>query len=736
MSTLISSATSGKKAAPKAPPRRRPAGPPAPAAKPAPKTVAEQPITNTLTPQPTPASGAALPTPPATQQSPVRQTIETPHVRFAETVATAEPTTRPTSSHQAQPTATPPATQPIVDTTESSSHAVSSGSRAPTPSQAQGGPLEPVLNQDTLPGYTHVRGGTPPPAYSPDFVPPGQDDTTRLDHDTPSGSVPEPTGASRTEEPTPTNPIVQTTVEDTTNVEGGSDPASAATAGTATRPAKRARQTDTTAEESRAKKAPKRSSTRSNATVQAQLENGAVPGPSQTPRRPPVARMMATAQDPTEDATVPDAANAEVQPDDPVAAPKKTPAKRKPRKVKTPARVNEEEPMEGQEREPPAPKAKKPRKPREKAPSKPRKKKVTVGGNGEGETQAATNGDEEESESDPELHEIDPEALSMYTITKQKRYGKTSEREKRMAEIDWDEVKRKRRAEAEGLQTETTQPSNAQQKEQNAVASTEDAEGNAESENQDNATTRAVEGGLGFRVVNGEIVEDEDTLQIDRRAQAQAEIAMQAPVEEENDLTRFHNRTTYMNDRKRDEKDRVPMWKSKSDPWSEDETDRFYEALKNWGTDFMIISQLFPPKTRAQIKKKFNREERLDAERINAALLGKDPVRMDLNAYALAANLDVAEFNKFDSLEHAQSLISESMKDKEEAMRVAVKEAEETERQRAVHEAGKKKGREGAEERRKLSQAKKAMRSKGMVWGTGTLGGFGGGGDDDGAAES
>ncbi|KAI3475324.1 hypothetical protein L1887_63302 [Cichorium endivia] len=45
----------------------------------------------------------------------------------------------------------------------------------------------------------------------------------------------------------------------------------------------------------------------------------------------------------------------------------------------------------------------------------------------------------------------------------------------------------------------------------------------------------AVQGGLGFRVVNGEIVEDEDTLQIDRRAQAQAEIAMQAPVEEEND---------------------------------------------------------------------------------------------------------------------------------------------------------------------------------------------------------
>jgi transcription factor TFIIIB component B'' len=510
-------------------------------------------------------------------------------------------------------------------------------------------------------------------------------------------------------------------------------PNSATTSTTAARPTKRAR---AAASQLGARKAPKRNSTRSNALVQSQLEDGAVPGPSQTPRRPPVARMMAAAQDPKGDVTMPDAPL-----DDAAATPKKAPAKRKPRKVKTPARVDEEEPVEGQagqEGERPAAKPKKPRKPRQEVAPKPRAKKVTPegdveGGGVAGDAQDETNADEGEPESDPELHEIDPEALSMYTITKQKRYGKTSEREKKMAEIDWEEVKRKRRAEAEGLLGDTAQQSNAQQKELDASASTEDAEGTAAIDNQENSTTRAVEGGLGFRVVNGEIVEDEETLQIDRRAQAQAEIAMQAPVEEENDLTRFHNRTTYMNDRKRDEKDRVPMWKSKSDPWSEDETDRFYDALKNWGTDFMIISQLFPPKTRAQIKKKFNREERLDAERVNAALLGKDPIRMDLNAYALATNLDVAAFNKFDSLEHAQSLISESMKDKEEAMRVAVKEAEETERQRAVHEAGKKKGREGAEERRKLAQAKKAMRSKGMVWGAGTFGGFGGGGEEGGA---
>ena len=604
---------------------------------------------------------------------------------------------------------TPLLTQTILPSTEQISNVVSSALiTVNSPAQTGTRNQEPVLGQNALQGYSHVRGGTPPPAYLADNA---------SNHEISSGgSVAQVESASSTEESAPAD-LVQENVPDATSAKAPT---------TAARPAKRARAA--ASETAGARKAPKRSSTRSNALVQAQLEDDAVPGPSQTPRRPPVARMMATAQDSTEDATLSDA--------DAAAAPKKAPAKRKPRKVKTPARVDEEEPLEGQEGEQPATKAKKPRKPRQKAAPKPRAKKATPEGGAEGEAQEETNADEEEPESDPELHEIDPEALSMYTITKQKRYGKTSEREKKMAEIDWEEVKRKRRAEADGLSLEQAQQSNTHQKETDANASTEDANGATATDKQD-TTTRAVEGGLGFRVVNGEIVEDEETLQIDRRAQAQAEIAMQAPVEEEDELTRFHNRATYMNDRKRDEKDRVPMWKSKSDPWSEDETDRFYDALKNWGTDFMIISQLFPPKTRAQIKKKFNREERLDPERVNAALLGKDPVRaMDLNAYALAANLDVAAFNKFDSLEHAQSLISESMKDKEEAMRIAVKEAEETERQRAVHEAGKKKGREGAEERRKLAQAKKAMRSKGMVWGTGTFGGFGGGGDEEGGGES
>lgn len=661
MSTLISSATSGKKAAPKAPPRRRPAGPPPPA-KPAPKPTDEtlENANNTTAEQQVSESAAPAPTPPPTQQP-----TEPHHVRFA------QPETIPENTSQVAPTRqSPPASTTATQSTSGSTgtkYPPSTTVEPPSESQVQATATfenAPLGSQDITSG--RVQNGTPPPVTSIEPVP-----------------------ATFVETP---------------------------------RRGKRTREPEQTATDSQARKVPKRNSTRSNATVQAQIEGAAVPGPSQTPRRPPVARMMATAQNDEDVASLLGTAINENETNEPNAESKKPVAKLKTRKAKARTRANENESTEAGENQQPAEKVKKPRKPRQQRAAHKSRSQSAQQENGEngGEAEDDVVNAEEEQESDPELHEIDPESLSMFNITRQKRYGKTSEREKKMAEIDWDEVKRKRRAEAEGeLPTES-------QKNQQTGAAREDGEGGAASSKQEAAETRAVQGGLGFRIVDGEIVEDQDTLQIDRRAQAQAEIAMQAPVEEENDLTRFHNRATYLNDRKRDEKDRVPLWKSKSDPWNEDDTDRFYEALKNWGTDFQIISQLFQGKTRAQIKKKFNREEKIDPDRVTAALLGKDPVRMDLNAYAQAANLDVAAFNKFESLEHAQSIISESMRDKEEAMRVAVQEAEETERQRAVQEAQKKKGREAAESRKKLTQAKKAMRNKGMVWGAGTFGGGGG----------
>lgn len=423
MSTLISSATSGKKAAPKAPPRRRPAGggaptlpAPAPAPRPIWKRVGGEPVAESSTSQTTVEQANAPPTPPSTQQ--VRPTTET-HVRFAEPVTSTESSSQPASVNHAQATAITSTTEPAAPAASSTSNNISPGPDVSSLARAQSSSAsqEPVLHDNALFGYTHVRGGTPPPAYSPDVAPVANDNATssngRAVADVVAAS-PQPTGVAEEANQVASGAPQLTEDFGSTNTEP--QPSIEATSSTTSRPAKRGRQTDPA--EPQARKAPKRNSTRSNAMVQAQLEESAVAGPSQTPRRPPVARMMATTQDSSGDATTSDLPQTE-DAAAAAAAPKKPPAKRKPRKVKTPARVDEEEPAEGQEGEEAVAKPKKPRKPRQqKAAPKPRAKKAATKGDGEGELQNEDAAEKEEPESDPELHEIDPEALSMYTITK------------------------------------------------------------------------------------------------------------------------------------------------------------------------------------------------------------------------------------------------------------------------------------------------------------------------------
>lgn len=47
-----------------------------------------------------------------------------------------------------------------------------------------------------------------------------------------------------------------------------------------------------------------------------------------------------------------------------------------------------------------------------------------------------------------------------------------------------------------------------------------------------------------------------------------------------------------------------------TDKWTPDEETKFFQALSDWGTDFSIISDMFPHRTRKQVKAKFNNEEK------------------------------------------------------------------------------------------------------------------------------
>ena len=295
------------------------------------------------------------------------------------------------------------------------------------------------------------------------------------------------------------------------------------------------------------------------------------------------------------------------------------------------------------------------------------------------EGQHGPEGDDEVQEEhfDSELHEIDVNTTKMYELGHHGPNGKTSEREKKMSEIDWAEVARQRQEQyAKAFES---------------VPSDEATGAQENSEGQNDTAAEEADPGqpsrVSYKVVNGEIVADETTLTIDRPGQAAADIEAQlsGAVEEENDLTKRVNRLTHLNKRRRDPiESKLPTGKLKSDPWSEEETERFYEALKMFGTDFFIISKMFTPKTRKQIKLKFVREERLDPRRINDAVMGKSSKPMDLEHYARETGREVADFTKYNDSQAADAAIRESFRDREEQMREKIRQREEDERQKLI----------------------------------------------------
>ncbi|KAB1212652.1 Transcription factor TFIIIB component B'' [Morella rubra] len=65
------------------------------------------------------------------------------------------------------------------------------------------------------------------------------------------------------------------------------------------------------------------------------------------------------------------------------------------------------------------------------------------------------------------------------------------------------------------------------------------------------------------------------------------------------------------------------MVKTPSTRWSKQDTELFYEAVSQFGTDFAMIQQLFPGRTRHQVKLKFKKEEHQYPLRLSEALTSR-----------------------------------------------------------------------------------------------------------------
>ncbi|KAF4988797.1 hypothetical protein FDECE_14915 [Fusarium decemcellulare] len=148
-----------------------------------------------------------------------------------------------------------------------------------------------------------------------------------------------------------------------------------------------------------------------------------------------------------------------------------------------------------------------------------------------------------------------------------------------------------------------------------------------------------------FRIVDGQIVVDQSSLAVDRHARAAAAAGDMETVEE-NDFTRLITSNSFMNTSKL----------KGPNIWSEQETELFYRGLRMFGTDFEMISKMFPGKQRRHVKLKYNREERHCPRRIDAAVVGVKTVKMDLDEYKAFTG---SEFEPVENIEAEQRKIQE-----------------------------------------------------------------------------
>ncbi|KAM5351477.1 hypothetical protein ACJ41O_004200 [Fusarium nematophilum] len=163
-----------------------------------------------------------------------------------------------------------------------------------------------------------------------------------------------------------------------------------------------------------------------------------------------------------------------------------------------------------------------------------------------------------------------------------------------------------------------------------------------------------------FRIVDGQIVVDQSSLAVDRHARAAAAAGDMETVEE-NDFTRLITSNSFMNTSKL----RGP------NIWTDEETELFYRGLRMFGTDFEMISKMFPGKQRRHVKLKYNREERHCPSRIDAAVVGEKTIKMNLEEYKAFTG---SEFESVESIEAEQRKRQEEYE--AEQKRIADEQAE------------------------------------------------------------
>lgn len=185
-----------------------------------------------------------------------------------------------------------------------------------------------------------------------------------------------------------------------------------------------------------------------------------------------------------------------------------------------------------------------------------------------------------------EQSEIEPSRATLSDLCRDTGHGKKSKRESLLESIDWDAVKRRKQEERD-----------------------REVNGNAQALTDRDATPQLL--GPQMRIVNDEFVLDEATQVIDEHARIIEEANVEGDALDESSLTKPVNQAT------------VGRQKTRSGiRWDEENTEKFYEGLRMFGTDLLMIgNQLFEGISRQHLKRKFVKEEHEHPDRLRRALL-------------------------------------------------------------------------------------------------------------------
>lgn len=154
--------------------------------------------------------------------------------------------------------------------------------------------------------------------------------------------------------------------------------------------------------------------------------------------------------------------------------------------------------------------------------------------------------------------------------------------------------------------------------------------------------------GLQLKISDGKLIVDEESRVLDRHANFESD---DRERHNQNPFENVVNSATYGKQRY-------------TDKWGNDEVLQFYKALGQWGTDFGLIAQMFPHRTRRQVKAKFILEEKKRPRLVDLALNNKLNGNFDFEQYCSDSNKTFGTLNDFNAkLEQLKKEHEENLKE-------------------------------------------------------------------------